>query len=437
MRQPNVAELLKIEEPEPVTPPRAVRKPPAAPAPSMEAFLEYAFRPLYLAAAAWAALSVAIWIFAPGLLKGVLNGVFWHAHEMMWGFVATIAVAFLMTAGANWTGVNPLRGPALALACMLWCTARLGFLLGPRHDIFIYAASAELAFFLLAAAAMLRAVHVTRSMRNYAVPWLIVGLGAADFLYLRAALANDPLALLRALDAGLLVMGAIALVVGRRVIPFFAMRAVEGLQVPMLMRVGHLQLALCALAAVLAVLGLTVPLAAALAAIGTLVIAQVIAWRPAAVWRTPLLWILYAGYAGLGAGFLFAGAHMLDWTARAAVHVHVIAMAGFSVLIIGMLTRTALGHLGRPLALDTSMLWSYALVIVAAVSRLFALAPGEWTLPALQVAATAWIVAFGLYVWRFAPMMIRPRAAPPSEFRTAVIGRTARGESPAIVARQR
>lgn len=272
-----MADFLKIEEPEPVTPPRAVRKPPAAPTPSLEAFLEYAFRPLYLAAAVWAALSVAIWIFAPGLLKGVMNGVFWHAHEMMWGFVATIAVAFLMTAGANWTGVNPLRGYALGLACMLWSTARLGFLLGPRPDIFIYAASAELAFFLLAAAAMLRAVHVTGNARNYAVPWLIVGLGAADFLFLRAVLAADPLALLRALDAGLLVMGAIALVVGRRVIPFFAMRAVDGLQVPMLMRVGHLQLALCALAAVLAVLGLTVPLAAALAAIGALAIAQVIA----------------------------------------------------------------------------------------------------------------------------------------------------------------
>lgn len=416
-----MAELLKIEEPAPPVPPE--RPVPKQQEPSLEAFLEYAFRPLYLGAAAWAALSVAIWIFAPALLQGVLRGVFWHAHEMLWGFVATIAVAFLMTAGANWTGVNPLSGGALALACMFWLAARLGFLLGPRTDGFMYAAAAELAFFLLAAVAMLRAVHMTRNARNYAVPWLIVGLGAADFLYLRAVLADDTVALLRALDAGLLVMGAIALVVGRRVIPFFAMRAVSGLQVPMLMRVGHLQLVLCALAAVLAVLGQRSLLAAVLAAIGALAIAQVLAWKPAAVWRKPLLWILYAGYAGLGAGFLFASAHTLGWTARAAVHVHVLAMAGFSVMIIGMLTRTALGHLGRPLALDNSMLWSYALVIIAAIARLFALAPGEWTQPALQVSAAAWIVAFGLYLWRFAPMMIRPRAVAPTEFRATVITR--------------
>lgn len=405
-----MVDLLKIEEPASVAVPPAGRKPPVVSPPSLAAFLEYAFRPLYLGGALWAAVSVAVWIFAPGMLTGILSGLFWHAHEMLWGFVATIAVAFLMTAGANWTGVNPLRGRLLALACILWIVARLAFLLGTGQYGFFIAAAAELGFFLIAALAMMRAVYSTRNARNYAIPWLIVGLGVADFLFLRAVLDGDPPALLRALDAGLLVMATIALVVARRVIPFFAMRAIEGLKLPMLTRVGHLQLLLCALAAVLAVLGLSVPLAGSLALIGALAIAQVIAWRPAAVWRKPLLWILYVGYAGLGAGFLFAGAHTLGWTLRAAVHVHVLAMAGFSVLIIGMLTRTALGHLGRPLALDRSMLWSYALMIVAAIARLSALVPGAWTIPALQLSALAWMVAFGLYLWRFTPMMIRPRA---------------------------
>ena len=97
----------------------------------------------------------------------------------------------------------------------------------------------------------------------------------------------------------------------------------------------------------------------------------------------------------------------------AALHVHVIAMAGFSILIIGMLTRTALGHLGRPLTLDALMLGSYALVIVATAARLLALIPGEWAQHLLQCSAAAWVLAFGLYVWRFLPMMIRPRLPPP------------------------
>ena len=93
---------------------------PARATPSLHAFLELAFRPLYLAGAAWALIAIGIWIYAPQLLAGPLQGIAWHAHEMLWGFIATIAVGFLMTAGANWTGINPLKGGALGSACVLW-----------------------------------------------------------------------------------------------------------------------------------------------------------------------------------------------------------------------------------------------------------------------------------------------------------------------------
>src|SRR6187401_3202552 len=93
-------------------------------APSLRAFLELGFRPLYLGGAAWALIAVGIWVWAPQILTGPLGSVAWHAHEMLWGFIATIAVGFLMTAGANWTGINPLEGPALGVACTLWLVAR-------------------------------------------------------------------------------------------------------------------------------------------------------------------------------------------------------------------------------------------------------------------------------------------------------------------------
>ena len=99
-------------------------------APSLRAFLELAFRPLYLAGVAWALVAIAIWIFAPQALTGPLQGIAWHAHEMLWGFIATIAVGFLMTAGSNWTGINPLQGRALAVASVLWLVARVGYLAG-------------------------------------------------------------------------------------------------------------------------------------------------------------------------------------------------------------------------------------------------------------------------------------------------------------------
>ena len=41
--------------------------------------------------------------------------------------------------------------------------------------------------------------------------------------------------------------------------------------------------------------------------------------------------------------------------------------------------------------------------------RLLALLPTGLTLGALHTAAGAWVLAFALYLWRFFPMMIRPR----------------------------
>ena len=212
------------------------------------------------------------------------------------------------------------------------------------------------------------------------------------------------------MDSGLLVMATIALLVARRVIPFFVMRVIPGLELPKQTRSGHVQLAACVTALVCLVAGFRQPLAGFLVLAGATSLYQLLTWKPLLVRQKPLLWILYAGYAALGCGLIAAAIHVLNPGIRAAVHVHVIAMGGFSVLIIGMLTRTALGHLGRPLKLDRSMHASYWLMLLAVVLRLCALAPSNHAGQLLQLAALAWIAVFALYLWRFLPMMIRPRA---------------------------
>jgi uncharacterized protein involved in response to NO len=389
---------LQLHQPRPAVPPAV----------DLRAFLNLAFRPLYLAGTAWAALSVAVWIFAPQWLQPPLAGVAWHAHEMLWGFVATIAVGFLLTAGATWTGFNPLQGWPLAIAGVLWLLARLGFLLGGTAA-FVVAAAAELAMFLLAAASMARVVIRSRNRRNYGVPVLMLALAAADAAFLAAVHAGDA-RLMQSFQGGLLVMAVIALLIARRVIPFFAMRAVAGLQIPMHVRSGQVQVAAGVLALAALLLGVSWLQAAGLAAAGALGLAQVLAWRPLAVRRKPLLWILYAGYAGLAVGLLAAAAQAAGVELRSALHVHLIAMAGFAVLIIGMVTRTALGHLGRALEVDRSMVAGYALMLVAVALRLAALWPSAASAPALHASALAWIAAFALYLWRFAPWLLRPRA---------------------------
>ena len=393
-----MTELLQIQEPGRVK----------LPAPQWAAFLELGFRPLYLAGCFWAAVSVALWVFAPVMLRGQLAGVIWHAHEMLWGFIATIAVGFLLTAGANWTGINPLKGKALGVLSVLWVTARAAYLI-PGTTSFWVAVASELVFFMGAAIALGRAIYGTRSQRNYGVPLLVLALGVADALFLLAAWQGDYVRLMQHFNTGLLCMGVIALLVARRVIPFFAMRAVPGLSIPMHTHSGHWQLAASGLAIGSGLLGWTEATALFLTVAGVIAVVQVLAWKPGAVWRVPLLWILYVGYAALGAGLLVAAAHAAAAVLRAAWPTHVIGVAGFSVLIIGMVTRTALGHLGRPLRTDRLIVCCYGLVIAAAALRLLALLPTGLALAALLASASAWVLAFALYLWRFFPMLIRPR----------------------------
>ena len=378
-------------------------------APQWRAFLEMGFRPLYLAGGFWALVSIALWVYLPQHLSGLLPGLYWHAHEMLWGFVATIAVGFLFTAVSNWTGVNPLHGKPLGGITLLWVAARACYLL-PGVATFWIGFAAETAFFALAAVALGKAVYASPTSRNYGVPILVGMLGLLNALYLLAAWQGRFEQIMQIYNAGLIIMALIAVLISRRVIPFFASRAIAGLDIPMLAASGRWQLGAGALAIILILLDQRSAAGVALAAVGVIAVAQIIAWKPWAVLRKPILWILYLGYTSLGIGLIVAALQFLGVSSlRAAWSVHIIGVAGFSVLIIGMITRTALGHLGRMLQTDRSMVLSYLLIITAAVLRLIALLPGEHVQACLHASAGAWVLGFALYLWRFTPWMIRPR----------------------------
>lgn len=371
------------------------------------AFLELGFRPLYLLATLWGAVSIALWLYAPGwLANAAIPGLFWHAHEMLWAFIGTIAVGFLLTASATWTGQRTLRGAALGLLCLIWLAARL-CLLAPGGAL--PALILDALFYLIAAAELARVIVLARNRRNYGIPLAMLALGASHALFLGSLIqGHDPMPYFY---SGFWTMALITLLIARRVIPFFSMRAIPGLSIPMQTRSGQWQMGLSALAIALSLLGWRQPLAACLAALGLIALVQWIRWRPWNSRRLPLLWILYLGYAGLAVGLLSAAAYEIGLLQRAAWPVHILGLAGFSVMIIGMLTRTALGHLGRPLKASPRLVAGYALLLAATALRLLALIPSAWSLPLLHLAGLCWILSLLNYLWQFAPMLIRPRLA--------------------------
>ncbi len=379
---------------------------------SLSAFLSLGFRPLYICGAAWALISIAIWVFTPHLLKGQLGGVWWHAHEMLWGFVATIAVGFLTTASATWTGNNPLKGAALGVLALCWLVARLAFLM-PGQAAFVLGTVSDTLFYLIAAVALWRVIFKARNKRNYILPWAVLALGISNVLYLLAVAQGRAMLLTEVLRIGILCMVFITLLIARRVIPFFATRAIAGLDIPGHERSGRVQLVACMVAILAVVLQQDYVLAGGAAVAGAIALYQLVQWKPLAVVRVPLLWVLYLAWFFMGIGLLLAACYFIGWRppllARQVAYVHVIAMGGFSIMIIGMITRTALGHTGRALKADRLMVSSYILVFIATVARLVALVIPAVALPMLHLSATAWIVAFGLYLYRFVPLLVAPR----------------------------
>src|SRR5690606_6173180 len=91
------------------------------------ALWQLGFRPFYLLASTFAALSIALWAlqFAGWLSTPYLSGPMWHAHEMLFGFTLAVVVGFLFTAGRNWSNRPTPTGASLAALAALWVVARV------------------------------------------------------------------------------------------------------------------------------------------------------------------------------------------------------------------------------------------------------------------------------------------------------------------------
>ena len=81
---------------------------------------------------------------------------------------------------------------------------------------------------------------------------------------------------------------------------------------------------------------------------------------------------------------------------------HALTVGAIGAMVIGMMTRTALGHTGRKLVAGPAEVWCYALVAGAAVVRvLVPLLNPALILQAVLVSALMWSSAFALYAWRY------------------------------------
>lgn len=371
--------------------------------------LRLGFRPFYLAGASAAAGLVPLWlvIFLGGApLATAVPGLLWHAHEMLYGFAAAIVIGFLMTAGKNWTGLQTPRGVALGALVLLWLAARLAGLT-PFATAYAVLDSSLLP---IVAVVFARLLVRAKNYRNLPLALILLLLGAANLAFHLALAGWVSLDPMRALHAALALITMIECVIAGRVIPGFTMAGVPGLKVLRRPALELLTLGLTAMALIAWVLWpLQAQVAGVLLAAAVAHMWRMSQWASKKMMGQPMVWILQAAYAWIPLGFVLLGLSQLGWLPLSA-GVHGLGLGATGGLIIGMITRTARGHSGRPLLAGRLEVLAYGLVLVAALLRVLAsiLPPALYAL-LLVLAAIAWSLAFGLFLWRFTPWLLQTR----------------------------
>ncbi|MCB1895035.1 MAG: NnrS family protein [Zoogloeaceae bacterium] len=369
------------------------------------------FRPFYLLAATLAVVIVPLWLaaFAGHIrLPTTLPPVAWHAHEMLFGFGCAVITGFLFTAGRNWTGIDTPTGAALAALALLWLAGRVAMLVGPGG----VGAAIELAFLPLVAIALGRVLVKAGSRRNYFVLVLLGALAGANLLFqLRAAgaVGGDPM---QGVYLALALIITLTTVIGGRVIPMFTVNGLQG-AVSIAQHTRHDTVAIALSVAALLAWALALPAGVSMPLAAAAALAQanrIVRWQPWATLRVPLLWILHLSHAWIPLGLTLLALSEAGLVPRSAA-IHGLALGAMSGLILGMITRTALGHTGRLLQAGPVETAAYVALHLAVLARVLPLlfAPHH-TMAGLMVAALGWCLAFGLYLLRYGPMLVRVRA---------------------------
>lgn len=374
--------------------------------------LALGFRPFYLLAALLAVVGISLWLLSytgTAQFGNYLQGVFWHSHEMLFGFLVAAMTGFLFTAVRNWTGMPTPAGAMLGVIALLWVSARVLFLSGPTTP----AIALDLAFLPVVTVGVAIPILRSRNQRNYKVLGILLTMCILHLVFHLALAGELPAWLSRtSLLAAIDVFVILFALVGGRVIPAFTRNAVQGSD-----PVHKPWLEVCAF-------GLLVLVAAMTLLGGSIVLAQ---WVPVTVlflaagahalrlsywqpWRTlhsPLLWMMPVAYSWLPIALLLRALSSFAIVVPG-TWIHALTAGALSSLVVAMMMRSTLGHTGRKLVASGGDIASFLLLQVAALLRVIAGMTGDYRTVVIA-SGVVWILAFAVFLMRYAPMLLRPR----------------------------
>jgi len=385
------------------------------PMPSSDfALFNLGFRPFFLGASVFSLFSVLLWmgvfVFQLPLQFKEINMYQWHAHEMVYGYSVAVISGFLLTAVKNWTGEQTLYGPKLCGLFLLWVVARILFLFG---TLFIFiAAFFDMLFMLCLISAIAFPIVKTRQWRQTGILAKLVLLTIGNGLFYLGAAGLIEQGVFWGIYGGLLLIIALILTLGRRVIPFF----IEGgvgypVQLVNYKWIDRLSLVLLLAFFIFFVFignrQVSATISLALFFITTI---RLFGWYTPGIWKKPLLWSLFISFIFIDIGFLlFAVSDLLNQPIMLAFHAF--SYGGIGIVTLAMMSRVSLGHTGRNIQSPPKVLTlSFVLLVLGGLFRVFLpIIDMNHYVTWILLSQILWSVAYLIFVIAYANILIKPR----------------------------
>lgn len=372
----------------------------------------YGFRPFFLASALWAVVSIDLW--AAFLTYGVpvataYGTLYWHAHEMLFGFASAILAGFLLTAIPNWTGRLPISGRPLAVLFFTWSAGRVAMLASTW--IGVVPASVVDALFLPSMLILCtREVVAGKKWKDLKVVGGLAVLSTANALFHAQVLAGESPDLPIRLGLGAYVL--LITIVGGRILPSFT-RNWTNQSGRTDFPVPYNRFDACTIVVGAAALAswtvwpeqLWTGILAALAAVMNVI--RLIRWRGWTTWAEPILFVLHAAFVFVPVGFVTVALGAVGLPQMAILHIF--AIGAVSLMMLAVMTRASRGHTGRKLRSGVMTNVSYVILAAVALVRPAAELVPEYNTLILMAAVVGWTAAFGLFALEHAPILCTGR----------------------------
>ncbi|MBT4523021.1 MAG: NnrS family protein [Halieaceae bacterium] len=379
--------------------------------------LRLAFRPLFLGGTLFSVIAMSWWTYFwlnPFAWEPHGGAIWWHGHEMLFGFGSAIVVGFLLTAVQTWTGVIGLRGKLLAVLFTSWLLGRLLVAFGSFFPVWMIV-GADLSFLLFAAIAMAYPVIKVKQWRNLMFVPMLFALALLNGAGHWGVLNNRPDLALQSLHGAVMLITLIIIVVGGRVIPFFTANSTGCERLLPLQWLEALSVITVIMLTAVALVGygkvpaaITVPLCVIAALANGW---RFLRWGYQYSWRTPLLWSLHLAYAFIPLGLLALAFHSAGYLASVSTALHCFTAGAVGGMILAMISRVTLGHTGRPLNPPRAIVPAYICILTGAGLRV--VVPTGWpeySQWGVGIAGLLWVLAYGIYCVYYGPMLVTERA---------------------------